>query len=147
MKPILALVLLPALLVSCSSVETRRSPGVDLSRYQRFYVVHRLNDDRHIDELIVQRLQALGREASAGHLTMMPENTEAIVTYDDVWAWDFKSYLIELTVYLRDARRDRPLGHGSYRQPSPVTKPPQDLVRAIIDPLLQGRSAAKGSGR
>ncbi|ACB77832.1 hypothetical protein [Opitutus terrae] len=143
MKPILALVLLSALLVSCSSVETRRSPGADLSRYQRFYVVHRLNDDRHIDELIVRRLRELGREASAGHLTMMPENTEAIVTYDDVWAWDFKSYLIQLTVYISDARRERPLGHGSYRQPSPVTKPPQELIRAILDPLLQPRPAKR----
>lgn len=139
MKALLALLVGALLLTGCSSVQTRRSPGVDLNRFQRFYVIHRLTDDRHIDEMIVARLQALGREASAGPLTMMPDGTEAIVTYQDEWAWDFKSYLIQLDIQIRHAHRDRQLGHGSYRQPSPVTKPPQELVRAILDPLFAPR--------
>lgn len=135
--PVALLALLVTLLVSCSSVETRRVPGVNLDRYQRFYVERRLTDDRHIDEMIVAQLRALGREASAGPLTMLPQEVEAIVTYQDEWAWDFKSYLIQLNVQIRDARRERPLAYGSYRQPSPVPKPPQELVRAILEPLFK----------
>lgn len=136
MKVPLALLALASLLAACSSVHTHRTPGVNLERYQRFYVEHRLTDDHHLDEMIVARLQALGRQASAGPLTMMPQDTQAIVTYQDEWAWDFKSYLIQLNLQIRDAHRGRPLAYGIYRQPSPVPKPPVELVQAILDPLF-----------
>jgi len=125
------------LLAACSSVSTHRNGHVDLSRLKRFYVEHRLTDDHHIDEQIVAGLQALGRQASAGPMTMMPDGVEAVVTYEDNWAWDFKSYLIQLSIDIRKANTDQPLARGTYRQPSMITKQPPDVIRAILTPLFK----------
>ncbi len=138
MKPSIVLpVLLAFVLAGCTSVHTRRFAHADLTHYHRFFVEHRLNDDRHLDDAIVAELQALGREASAGPLTMMPDNTEVIVTYHDQWAWDFRNYLIQLNIEFRDALRDRPLAYGSYRQPTVFTKSTPGVVRAILLPLFR----------
>jgi hypothetical protein len=140
MKALVPLLLLGVtLLTGCSSVQTHRNPGVDLARYQRFYVEHRLTDDRHLDEMIVARLHELGREASFGPLTMMPEDTQVVVTYEDAWAWDFKNYLIELNIQFRSARKDRGLAYGGYRQPSMITKSPEEVVSLILTPLFSKR--------
>ncbi len=125
------------LLSACSSIHTQRDPKIDLDRYAHFFVEHRLSDDRQIDEAIVAELKALGRDASAGPMTMMPQNADAIVTYQDEWAWDFKSYMIQLNIQIRDSRRERIVATGNYQQPSMFTKKPDQVVHAILNPLLK----------
>jgi hypothetical protein len=139
MKVSVLLLSLVALLCSCSSVHTRSNPKVDLSGLKSFYVVHRLTDDHHIDDTIVDYLKARGYEASKGPLTMMPQSVEAVITYRDEWAWDFKSYLIQLDVDIHRAHNNQPLGQGSYRQPSIVTKTPAAVVEEILKSLLPAR--------
>jgi len=139
MKVLVALLAIVCLLSACSSVHTQRAPGAELGHYKQFYVEHRLSDDRHIDEAIVAELKSLGREASAGPLTMMPQSADAIVTYQDEWAWDFKSYMIQLNIQIRDSRRERIVANGNYQQPSMFTKPPAQVVHAILLPLLKHR--------
>lgn len=133
-----ALVLLAVLfgVVGCSSVASHRAPGANLARYKHYYVEHRLTDDRKIDEAIVAELQSMGVEASAGPLTMMPQSAEAVVTYADEWAWDFKSYIIRLTVQIRDARKDYTLATGVYEQPSMITKTPSEVVHAVLSSIF-----------
>lgn len=125
------------LLAGCRSVRIERAPHADLGGIKRFFVEHRLTDDHHLDDIIVAELQSRGLEASAGPLTMMPDNAEAVVSYADDWAWDFKSYLIQLRIDIRSARLDRPLATGTYRQPSPITKSPTQVVHAILAPLFE----------
>ena len=136
MKVPVLLLGLATLLCSWSSVHTRSDPRVNLSALKSFYVVHRLTDDHHIDDLIVEQLKARGREASAGPLTMMPQKVDAVVTYRDEWAWDFKSYLIQLDLEIHRAHNNQPLGQGSYRQPSIVTKAPAAVVEEILKSLI-----------
>ncbi|HEX2854888.1 MAG TPA: hypothetical protein VHO24_16765 [Opitutaceae bacterium] len=124
------------LLAGCSSVTTRSDPKADLTRFRRFYVERRLGDDHRIDELIVQQLQNLGREASSGPLTMKPEGIDAIVTYTDRWEWDFKTYLIELNLAVRDGRNDKLVTVARYYQPSLKTRPPAEMIREILTPLF-----------
>lgn len=121
------------LLAACASVHTELMPHADLTKVRHFFVEHRLSDNHHVDDLIVADLQARGFVASDGPLTMMPDDAEAVVTYDDDWAWDFKSYLIELRIAVRRARTDQPLAVGSYRQPTPLTKSPAAVVHTILD--------------
>ena len=134
---VLLLVYAGMLLSGCSTVQTQRDPKADLSHFKHFYVEHRLTDDHHLDELIVAELQALGCEASAGPLTMMPQSAEAIVNYQDAWAWDFKSYLFQLDLQIRDSRKDRLLASGTYRQPSMITKSPAEVIHVILTPLFK----------
>lgn len=132
MKSAVALLLLAVFLSGCSSTYIDRRPHTDFSKLKRVYVEHRLSDNHQIDQTIVTELRALGIEASAGPLTMLPDGTDAILTYQDEWAWDFKSYLIELNLQLRGAIKEQYLAAGTYRQPSPVTKTPAEVVRLIL---------------
>lgn len=120
--------------VSCSSVSTRKV--VSLDRFQRFYVEKRLNENYHLDELLVAELQRLGRQASSGPRTMMPENTEVLVTYDARWTWDFKTYLIELDLEMHTIFPSKKLADGRYYQPSVKPKPPAEAIRGLLVPLF-----------
>lgn len=140
MKPIrltaiLLLLSAIALFPGCSSVSTREV--IDLTPFKHIYVVHRLTDDHHIDDLLVHELQALGHDASSGPLTMLPENADAVLTYEDRWEWDFKSYMIELDLELRTARTDKKLADGRYYQPTPNSKPPAEVVHDLLVPLFK----------
>jgi hypothetical protein len=59
------------------------------------------------------------------------------VSYTDRWEWDFKDYMIEFRVEVRDARNDKPLGTGSYYQASLKTKSSAEVVRLVIEPLFK----------
>lgn len=134
---VLCLLFVVALLASCSSVTSQRNPAVNLDRYKNFFVERRLNDNHHIDEDIVDELRRLGLTATSGPLTMKPDAADAVVTYDDRWAWDFKSYMIELNIDIHDARTDKPLTVGRYYQPSITTKNPPEMIRSILEPLFK----------
>jgi hypothetical protein len=136
MKVTALLLSLVVLLTACSTLDTFQVPNTDLSKVRSFFVIHRLTDNHHIDDAIVDHLKSLGYEASAGHLTMMPQRAEAVVTYRDEWAWDFKTYLIQLDIEIRQAHTDRPIARGTYRQPTLITKSPAIVIERIFARLL-----------
>jgi hypothetical protein len=136
MKVSVLLFFLAVCLTSCTSIHTHRDPRVDLTQIKKFYVLHRLTDDHHMDEMIANQLRQYGREVSMGPMTMMPQDAEALVTYQDDWAWDFKTYLIQLRIEIRRAYNNQPLAEGTYRQPSIITKPPAVVIEKILKPLF-----------
>jgi len=125
------------LLAGCSSVNTRAV--IDLAPFKHIFVVHRLSDDHHIDELFAAELQRLGHDASSGPLTLLPENADAILTYEDRWEWDFKTYLIELNLELRTARTDKKLADGRYYAASPKSRTPTEVVRELLASLFKAK--------
>jgi len=139
MKTVVLLLAAGAWLAGCSSHSSQQV--ADYSSVHRIFVEHRLNDNHRIDELIATELKTLGYDATSGWLTMMPENTEAIITYEDRWAWDFKSYLIDLRLEMRTAFTNAPLVSGSYHQASAVTKSPAEVVHEIVAPLFKRKVA------
>ena len=137
MKIAVPLLVLMASLTGCSSLDTHAT--AKLGDYHHVFVEHRLTDNHRIDELIVAELRAHGFDASSGPLTMLPDGVDAIVTYEDRWQWDFKSYLIELKIEVRANFTGKPLAAGRYHQASAYTKSPAEVVRDILDPLLKPR--------
>lgn len=135
MKNVVLLLAACAVLSGCSSHSTQQV--ADYSSVHRIYVEHRQNDNHRIDELIAAELKTLGYDATSGWLTMMPDNVDAIITYQDRWAWDFKSYLIDLRLEMRAAFTNKPLATGSYHQASAVTKSPAEVVHEIVAPLFK----------
>lgn len=131
---LLPLVVAALLLAGCSSVSARKVVALD--RFQRFFVERRLNENNRLDELIVAELQRLGRQASSGPLTMMPEKTEVLVTYDARWTWDFKTYLIDLSLEFHTVFPSKKLADGRYYQPSLRPKSPPDAVRELLGRLF-----------
>lgn len=133
MKFILALLLLTV--AGCSSASARKVMPLD--HFQRIYVESRLNDNEHLDELFVAELRKFGREASSGPSTMMPENTDAVLTYTPRWQWDFKTYLIELNLELYSVHPHKKLADARYYQPSIKTKPPAEAIHEMLERLMR----------
>jgi hypothetical protein len=132
-KPGFFLFVLVALCAGCTNVAVQKAPKADLKRYQRIFVEQPLNENHHVDEMLADELRRLGRAASSGPLTMMPENTDAVLSYHAVWSGDFSRHLTDLAVQLRTAHTNKPLAEGRYSQPSPRPKPADYVVRHLID--------------
>jgi hypothetical protein len=128
------LLVVTLLLAGCSSASTRKVIALD--DFRNIYVERPLADNHQLDKLFVAELQRLGRVASSGPRTMMPEKTDAVLTYSDRWQWDFKDYLIEMNIELHTARTHKKLADGRYHQPSIRTKPPEEVVRELLGPLF-----------
>jgi hypothetical protein len=129
-----SLVLVLMLLAGCSSVTARKVIALD--QFQRIYVERRLNENHHLDEIFVAELRRLGREASSGPRTMMPEKTDAILTYDARWEWDFQSYLIELNMELHTLHPRKKLADAKCHQPTVKPRSPEKVIREMLRQLF-----------
>jgi hypothetical protein len=134
---LLGLALLLSLFSGCSTMNARRNPAVPLDQFKRFYVEQRLNDNHGIGERIAADLRARGYTATCGHLTMMPDNTEVLITYDARWSWDFRSYLINLDITARRAYANAIIATGNYHHPGVTNKPPETMIRALLDDFFR----------
>lgn len=143
MKLFAPLLLLLALLSGCSSVSTFTAPKVALTNYQRIYVEARLNDNNGLDQRIANELNRLGYTATSGPLTLMPEATELVVTYDARWEWDFRQYLIDLRVNVRPVRSFEVLASGQYFRPGLTNKTPDAMIAELLAPMFPARSGAR----
>jgi hypothetical protein len=139
MKALIALLLAVSLCAGCTTtVSVRKAPTIDLHRFHRIFVDQPLNENHHLDEIMAEELRRLGYEASSGPLTMMPENTEAVISYHAQWAGDFFIYLIDLNISVSTAHTLKPLAEGRYYQPTVRTRSPEKVVHELL-PRLFGK--------
>ncbi|MCB1105359.1 MAG: hypothetical protein H7A44_06345 [Opitutaceae bacterium] len=137
MRLLLSFLIVAFISAGCASQSARLNPGVKLSQFKRVYVEKRLNDNNATDAIIAAELRRRGFDASYGHLTMMPRDTEVVITYDARWTWDFRSYLIELHITANTAHSNKPIATGSYRQPGIVPKEPAEMIAVLFDKFLE----------
>lgn len=128
---------LTLLLGGCASYSSQVEHGRNLKKIQRFFVVSNLNDNHGIDRLIADVLKARGREAEAGPLTMMPDNTQAIVTFNDHWNWDFSDHLTFLQIAVRDTKSEQPFATATFSAKIPLHEDFSDTVARVVDQLLE----------
>lgn len=119
-------------LTACSSTDVRRDSKVDLHQYKRFYVEHRLNDNNGVDAMIAADLKQRGFDATYGHLTMMPDDAQILITYDARWTWDFHSYLIDLEISAKHAKTRNLIATGSTHHAGITKKRPEKMIHAIF---------------
>jgi len=136
MKPAV-LLLAAAFLGGCSTLDTHVEPAVDLTQLKHVFVQSNLNDNHGLDAMIVRELQARGLQAESGPLTLMPDAATAYLTYQDQWDWDFKDYLISLSLSLRDARTDKIMASAVYFRPTAFLRSSAVMVHSTVDALLR----------
>jgi hypothetical protein len=121
----------------CSStVNTSVADKIDLRRYRHIYVLTALNDSNHIDELLATELRRLGYDANAGVRTMMPDNAEVTIEYEHQMEWDFRQYLIQINLSVRDARTQAQLAEARIFHPGVTRKTPEKMVEEVLAPLF-----------
>ena len=126
------------ILCGCAHLTTRALPNANVGRYKHIFVEHRLADSYGIADEMARQLAEMGYDASAGALTMMPNDAELIVSYEDMWTWDFNTYMIELDVQVRSARTDKILAVGHYFRPAMVFgRPPSSMIHDLLAKLFK----------
>ena len=128
------------LLTSCASFNTYVEPRADLAGVQRFWVERNLADNRAVGVKLVRALQAHGREAELGPLTMMPREVQAILSFRDHWTGDFGDKLTGLEVEVRDPRGRRLLARARFEGPLALHLNEFDVIDRVIRDLLAARA-------
>lgn len=136
LKSILAAAAL--LLAGCAQLTTRQLPNAPVWKYKHVFVEARLVDNFGVAEAIARDLRAMGYDASSGPLTMMPQGTEIIVSFEDMWTWDLSTYMIEFDVQVRSARTDKIVAMGHYLRPSMVFgHPPEAMIQELLSKMFR----------
>ena len=117
---------------STVSVTSEVSPNADLTSLKSFYVVKVPNDDEGIDQMITSELTGMGYQAESGLDAKPPTEVDAILKYNDRWAWDMTMYMIELTVDIVDPVNHVPLANGRSFRTSLARKKPLEMVKEVL---------------
>ncbi len=126
------------LLAGCGHINTRMLPNAGIGNYKHVFVEQRRADSYGVADEIARQLRTMGYDAASGALTMMPPGEDLIVSYDDMWTWDFNNYMIEIDVQVRSARGDKILAVGHYFRPSMVFgHPPADMIHELLVKLFK----------
>lgn len=140
MKSVISLsVLLIAcvLLSGCTTTQTRvTEPGRSLKDVRRFFVLRNLKDNHGIDGRIVHALRTRGFEAESGPITLLPDTAQAVITYEDRWAWDFSHHMVYLKLGVRDPQAFFPYATSSYLRQVAFTTQVDAVVGQVVDALL-----------
>ena len=124
------------LLGGCASYSTHVDHGRSLKGIKRFFVVSNLNDNHAIDHQIADALKARNLEADSGPHTMMPDNTQAVVTFQDHWTWDFGDHLVFLQISVRDRRSEQSFAWNTFSAKVPLHEDPSVTVARVVDQLF-----------
>ena len=134
--PLTLLVIMFGLFSGCTSYEARVDPGRGHAAIKRFFVLTNPNDGHAIDHLIASALTNRGFQADTGPLTMMPDETEALVSYQDHWTWDFGDHLVYLEITLRERKTNQVYANVAFNAKVPSHKHPADIVVDLVGRLL-----------
>lgn len=110
-------------------------PTTDLSNIKSLHVVKLDLDDWGLNQLIANKLRKMEYFVSTGVDT--PIDVDAVVTYKDEWMWDITTYMLELTITIRDPTNDFPLASGNSYHTSLSRLSPEEMVDEVINNIFK----------
>ncbi len=136
MKSFLVLLTVLGLATGCASFSSWKDPSAQLQERKHFYVESELADGQNLHAAIATELRAMGYDATSGYLTMMPKDTDALISYTTRWTWDFTNYLIELDLQMRDPKTGRIQASVYYHRPGLGGTSTNDLIQRVLTKIL-----------
>lgn len=124
------------LLAGCASFDASVESGRSLKGVQRFFVVSNLNDNHALDHQIAAALRTEGRTAEVGPLTMMPDDAQAVITFQDHWNWDFGEHLVFMRINVRDPSKSQSYASITFDARVPLREPHGKTVQRLVEALL-----------
>ncbi|HWA24406.1 MAG TPA: hypothetical protein VG734_01940 [Lacunisphaera sp.] len=134
--PSVALLVVVSLFAGCASYETHVDRNRSLTGVRHFFVIANANDNHGLNQQIVAALTARGLQAETGPLTMMPDETVAIVSYQDHWTWDFGDHLVYLQITMKDRKSGQPFGSATFSAKIPTRKTTAEIAASLIEQIL-----------
>ena len=125
------------LLGGCASFEASVERGRSLREVRRVFILSNPTDNRALDQQIARAFRARGRTVEVGPQTMMPDDTQAVVAFQDHWAWDFGEHLVFLKITVRDPFASPPYAGVTFSARVPVREPTSATVSRLVDTLLE----------
>jgi hypothetical protein len=135
-QAILILILLSMTGCAVNRATASLTPGTDIKALKSFYIVKQPKDSRGIEKLISVNLIKKGLTATDGPEPQQPVKADAIVTYVDKWMWDITTYLLELTITVRNPINNFPLAVGNSFHTSLTRKSPEEMVDEVLTNIL-----------
>ena len=134
---LVVIILACTLFAGCASTQTNvTEKGRSLHDVHRFFVLRNLKDNHGIDVRIVRALKARGFEAESGPITLLPASAQAVIMYDDRWAWDFSDHMVFLKLSARDPQAAFPYLSASYLKQVAFTTEVDEVVGQVVGDLL-----------
>lgn len=131
------------LATGCASNYAWRDSKIDFQKRKHFYVESELADSHQLHIAVAEQLNEMGYHATSGYLTMMPKDADALVSFQSRWTWDFKNYLIELNVQVRDPVSGKILASSGYHRPGIGGMSTKDLIRRTLASILPSKPEPK----
>ena len=126
-------------LTACAeSLNAKKMPGADLAPLKTVYVQKLTADEHGVDQLITNQLTRMGFTASNGASETPMPPVDAIVTYQDKWWCDLSTYLLQLTIQIRDGQTRMVLATGRAMHTSLVRKSPEEMVEEVLTEIFKG---------
>ena len=136
----IAVVLLGVALMACGGRSAQTLPPEARAEGATFYVENHGKDERNLEQVIAATLQERGLQVSSGARDARPEGVDYIVTYEDRWSWDMRTYLGAIRIEVADADSGRVVATSKSSQSSlrAMGKSHEVIVRAVTTALLDG---------
>jgi len=113
-----------------------------VTKLTRFFVLSNLNDNHALDRRIVEALQARGLTADSGPMTMMPDNTQAVISFQDRWSWDFGEHLVYLKLSACSPDSNEILAAATFSATIPLKEPVPQMVGRLVARLFDSTPTA-----
>ena len=133
--PLLALAL-AFTLAACSSLQRTVTPGRDPAALREVFVATNLNDNHGLGRRLAAAFRARGLRAESGPLTLLPKSAEAVVSYQDRWAWDFGNHMVYLRLSLHDPGELQPFATATRQRNIAKSTNLDEVIPAVVAELL-----------
>jgi hypothetical protein len=141
--PALCLLLLSLLLGGCTTYEEQTVQGQNVASKKKFFVQSNLNDNHALDEQITAAIKLRGYEGECGPLTMISDEAQVVVSYEDNWAWDFGDHLVHLRITAADRKTNALLATANFTAKIPTTKSVSKIIGELLDRMFAEAKAKK----
>jgi hypothetical protein len=113
------------------------APGRDISSLKKLLVITSVAEERGTDRIIANALKKMGFEASIGPDRAARKDVDAVVTYRAQWGWDLTPYLLELTIFIRQAQDDALLAVGNSYHTSVTRMSADEMTLEVLTNILK----------
>jgi hypothetical protein len=114
-----------------------RVSDLDLTRVKSIYVVQHGEDKYKVSGIIKDNLVKRGYQVTVGPEIQPPYAADAAVKFVDKWMWDMTTYMIELTITVRNPTNDFPALSGNSLHTSLTRKSPEAMVQEVLDNIFK----------
>jgi hypothetical protein len=136
----LGIISIALLALSCAGTSATPLPDTAQAEGAVFFVENHGDDARQLEQIIVETLRKRGLDAVGGAKETRPENTDFLVSYEDRWAWDMRTYLRLIQIDVQNVRTGEIVATSRSHQDSltAMGKTHEEIIGRTTNQLLDG---------